>query len=203
VKTPGIRTGGYIPLTTIDFPGLLAAVVFLSGCPWNCPYCHNPSLRDFRFSGGPSWPEILDLLGRRRGLLEGVVFSGGEPTAQTALGEAMAQTRELGFSIGLHTAGAYPDHLANVLPQVDWVGLDIKAPPDERYDRLVQKSGACANFLRSLRLIRESGVAFTLRTTVHPAWTSEAEFQEIQDWLASQNLPATIRQEAGTPSAGN
>jgi pyruvate formate lyase activating enzyme len=194
VKKSVIRTGGYVPLTTIDYPGMLAAVVFLSGCPWNCPYCHNASLRDFHYSAGPTWEEILEHLGKRQGLLEGVVFSGGEPTAQAALGDAIRDVKDFGFAIGLHTAGAYPEKLAAILPLVDWVGLDIKAPPDERYDRLVQKSGAAESFLQSLQLVQESGVDFTLRTTIDPAWTTNEDFQEIQDWLAAHELPATIRQ---------
>lgn len=196
VKSAQIQTGGFVPLTTIDYPGLLAAVVFLSGCPWSCRYCHNPALRGFGYAGGPSWEEILEVLQRRRGLLEGVVFSGGEPTAQDALGEAMQEVRCMGFAVGLHTGGACPEKLARILPFVDWVGLDVKAPPDERYDFITQRKGSAACFLRSLQMIRESGVAFTLRTTVDPRFTAEQDFLELQDWLAAENLPPTIRQEA-------
>jgi pyruvate formate lyase activating enzyme len=196
VKKSSIRTGGYVPLTTIDYPGMLAAVVFLSGCPWNCPYCHNAALRDFHYSAGPTWEEILGHLGKRQGLLEGVVFSGGEPTAQTALGHAIMDAKDFGFAIGLHTAGAYPEKLEAILPLVDWVGLDIKAPPDDRYDRLVQKPGAARNFLHSLQLVQESGVDFTLRTTVDPRWTPAADWRDLQNWLAGQGLPPSHRQEA-------
>ncbi|WP_296755919.1 anaerobic ribonucleoside-triphosphate reductase activating protein, partial [Thiobacillus sp.] len=123
-----LRVGGLTPLSTTDWPGLLAAVVFCQGCPWRCGYCHNPDLIPPRGADEIPWEEVLAFLRRRQGLLDGVVFSGGEPTLQAALPDAMRAARGLGFKIGLHTGGMYPGRLAAVLPLVDWVGLDVKAP---------------------------------------------------------------------------
>ncbi|WP_295886335.1 anaerobic ribonucleoside-triphosphate reductase activating protein, partial [uncultured Thiohalocapsa sp.] len=100
-----LRLGGLTPLTSLDYPGELAAVVYCRGCPWRCPYCHNADLQDAHGPSEPTWPEVLDFLARRRGLLDAVVFSGGEPTAQRALGAAMAEVRAMGFKVGLHTGG--------------------------------------------------------------------------------------------------
>ena len=85
-----LRLGGLTPLTTIDFPGRLAAVLYCQGCPWRCTYCHNTELLDAATPPALPWPDALAFLHRRRGLLDGVVFSGGEPTLQAALADALA-----------------------------------------------------------------------------------------------------------------
>ena len=126
--SPPLRVGGFVPFTTTDYPDALAAVVFCQGCPWRCallpqPAPHRAAGRRRRTTSPPS----SDWLATRRGLLDAVVFSGGEPTAQAALPDAVALVRDLGFAVGLHTGGAYPRRLAALLPQLDWVGLDVKA----------------------------------------------------------------------------
>ena len=84
-----LRVGGLTPLSTSDWPGMLAAVVFCQGCPWRCGYCHNPGLIPARGDNEIPWEDVLAFLRRRQGLLDGVVFSGGEPTAQAGLLDAM------------------------------------------------------------------------------------------------------------------
>jgi pyruvate formate lyase activating enzyme len=161
-----LRVGGMVPLTSLDYPGRLACVLFCQGCAWRCRYCHNPGLIVARGEQEKPWPQILDFLKRRQGLLEAVVFSGGEPTLQAALPAAIQQARELGFLIGLHSAGIRPQALAKVLPLVDWVGFDVKAlSEDTQLITGVRGSGA-ANW-RSLELLLASGVAYECRTTVH------------------------------------
>ena len=127
-----LRIGGITPLTTTDFPGRLAAVLYCQGCPWRCSYCHNPELLDATTPAEMDWPQVLAFLRKRQGLLDGVVFSGGEPTLQAGLPQALEQVRALGFATALHTGGMYPERLAAVLPLLDWVGLDIKGP-EHRY----------------------------------------------------------------------
>ncbi|MFI0376333.1 MAG: radical SAM protein [Candidatus Thiodiazotropha sp.] len=100
-----LRVGGLTPMTTIDFPGHLAAVVFCQGCPMRCHYCHNPELLPRRNDNQPSWKAILEFLSARIGLLDGVVFSGGEPTLQRSIGQAVRDIKSLGYRVGLHTAG--------------------------------------------------------------------------------------------------
>ena len=84
-----LQVGGLVPLSTADYPDHLAAVVFCQGCPWRCPYCHNPHLLPRRSDAPIDWADVLAFLERRRGLLEAVVFSGGEPTLQPALADAI------------------------------------------------------------------------------------------------------------------
>ena len=88
-RKPGLRVGGLVPLSTTDYPDHLSAVVFCQGCPWRCAYCHNPHLLPRRSDSEIAWPDVLAFLDRRRGLLDAVVFSGGEPTLQRALPDAM------------------------------------------------------------------------------------------------------------------
>jgi pyruvate formate lyase activating enzyme len=160
-----LAVGGVTPFTTIDFPGRLAAVVFCQGCPWRCTYCHNPHLLP-RGSGERPWPEVLAWLATRRGLLDGVVFSGGEPLLQRGLPAALAEVRALGFATALHTAGAYPERLAAVLPLIDWVGFDVKAPFAEYAPVVGCDGGRAAR--RALELLLASGVAHEIRCTVPP-----------------------------------
>ena len=123
-----LRVGGLARWSSCDWPGQLVATVFLQGCPWRCRYCHNPHLLPVHGDGEIAWPQVLAFLETRRDLLDGVVFSGGEPLIQAALPEAMGAVRALGFGVGLHTSGAAPERLKAVLPLVDWVGFDVKAP---------------------------------------------------------------------------
>lgn len=163
-----LRVGGLARLSTCDWPGELVATVFLQGCPWACGYCHNPHLIPPNAEPAMPWADVLAFLETRRGLLDGVVFSGGEPTLQAALPAAMREVKALGFRVGLHSAGPYPARLAEVLPLVDWLGFDVKAAFDE-YERItgVARSGHRAK--ASLLHVLASGVECDFRTTVHDA----------------------------------
>ena len=97
-----LRVGGMVPLTTLDYPGQLACVLFCQGCAWRCRYCHNPQLIPPRGSEEVDWCRVLAFLQRRQDLLDAVVFSGGEPTLQDGLAPAMEEVRQMGFRIGLH-----------------------------------------------------------------------------------------------------
>ncbi len=169
-EVPQLRVGGLVPLTTIDYPGELAAVVFCQGCAWRCRYCHNSALMDPKADTAIAWAEIINFLERRRGLLDAVVFSGGEPTLQSALPDAMREVRAFGFKVGLHTAGPYPRRLATLLPLLDWVALDIKALP-QGYPEVTGVAGSGEGPWRSLRLIQDAGVPLEVRTTLMPNWT--------------------------------
>lgn len=124
----------------------------------------------------------MDFLSRRVGLLDAVVFSGGEPTLQAGLAGAMAEVKRLGFVIGLHTAGPSPERLAEVLPLADWVGLDVKAP-FERYAEINGAPGSGAKARASLRLLVDSGVDHECRTTVHPSLFAAPELAALSDEL--------------------
>jgi pyruvate formate lyase activating enzyme len=182
-----LRVGGLTPLSTTDWPGMLAAVVFCQGCPWRCRYCHNPGLIPARGDSEIPWGDVLAFLRRRQGLLDGVVFSGGEPTLQAGLPDAMREVRALGFRIGLHTGGMYPDKLKAVLPLVDWVGLDVKAPFAD-YACVTGVAGSGSRALAGLQGILASGVEHEVRTTIHPALLGDAEVASLAHDLAARGV---------------
>ena len=126
-----LAIAGLVPLSTVDWPGKLAAVVFLQGCPLACPYCQNEAILDPKVPGAVPWSQVEALLVRRAGLLDGVVLTGGEALRQAGVVDAARRVREMGFGVGLHTAGAYPRALAKILSHTDWVGIDVKAMPDD------------------------------------------------------------------------
>ncbi len=177
-----LRVGGLARLSTCDWPGELVATVFCQGCSWNCAYCHNPHLRPTQSEPHMLWQDVFAFLEGRRGLLDGVVFSGGEPTLQPALLDAVQTVRSLGFRIGLHTAGMFPERFAPLLPWIDWVGFDVKAP-FSAYSRItdVEQSGDKA--LTSLRLLLATGVPCEVRTTYHTALLTPANMLELRDQL--------------------
>lgn len=182
-----LRVGGLARLSTCDWPGELVATIFCQGCPWSCPYCHNPHLLPVQGEGELPWADVVAFLDSRRTLLDGVVFSGGEATLQTALPEAVGEVRAMGFRVGLHTAAPYPDRLAAVLPWLDWVGFDVKAPFAE-YDRITGAPGSGGKARESLRRLAASGVAFEVRTTIHPALLDTAALERLRDDLAELGI---------------
>lgn len=178
--------GGMTPFSTVDFPGCMAAVLFCQGCPWRCSYCHNPHLQ-VASKAGPTWAESLAWMETRRGLLEAVVISGGEPLLQPGLLEALRVLRGMGFRTGLHTGGCDPERLRVCLPWLDWVGLDIKAPR-RRYDQITGVAASADGPWRSLRHLKERGGSFEIRTTVH----SEILSGEDLDLLGSELMEGGI-----------
>jgi len=188
-----LRIGGIVSFSSTDWPDRLAAVLFLQGCPWRCGYCQNPHLLPARGASENDWDAVLAWLTTRRGMLDGVVFSGGEPTAQPGLAGAIGEVRARGFAVGLHTGGAYPRRLFALAPELDWVGLDIKAPMLD-YEAVtgVPRSGVAA--FASLDLLRKAGVAHEVRTTVHPALTPRPMLFALAHELAAAGVARWVLQ---------
>lgn len=195
----GLMVGGLVPFTTIDFPGRLAAVVFCQGCPWRCGYCHNPYLHSPQ-GGERSWSELLGWLETRRGLLDGVVFSGGEPLLQRGLGSALQAVRALGFASALHTAGIYPDRLAAALPLLDWVGFDVKGPFED-YRRITGAGGEAAR--ESLARLLAAGVDHEVRCTVDTDLLDADALARLAGQLSAAGVSCLVLQacrRAGQPA---
>lgn len=193
-SSPELQIGGLTPLSTCDWPGELTATVFCQGCPWGCRYCHNGHLQGPAQGGTIAWPDAMDLFRRRRGLLDGVVFSGGEPTLQSALPAAIRDVRTLGLRVGLHTAGPYPDRLEAVAKLVDWIGFDVKTP-FAAYERVTGVPGSGDRARESLKRVLSSGADYEVRTTVHPVLLDETMIQDLVADLAGMGVRHYVIQQ--------
>ncbi|AWE43364.1 anaerobic ribonucleoside-triphosphate reductase activating protein [Actinobaculum sp. 352] len=200
-----VAIAGFVPLSSVDWPDHLVTTVFLQGCPWRCPYCQNSEILDSRTPGIVPWQEVTIHLRRRRGLLDGVVFTGGEALRQAALIPAMREVRDLGFQVGLHTGGAYPKRLREALELTDWVGLDVKALPDDYRSAAGVAAGDKAwESLDIMLAIHEqrAGSTFPLdyevRTTVYPGSPSAEHFTAMVETLRARGVRRFALQEART-----
>lgn len=136
----------------------------------------------------------MDFLRRRQGLLDAVVFSGGEPTLQDGLQPAISEVRDLGFKIGLHTGGTYPSRLKELLPMLDWVGMDIKATTDD-YAKVTATPGSGMKAWESARLLLESGIPHEFRTTVHPLYHTPDSILRLAEELRGLGAKHYVLQE--------
>ncbi len=182
--------GGLDPCSFSDYPGRTAAVIFTRGCNFRCPFCHNPSLLKAGREGVMRESELLAFLEKRRGRLDGVVVTGGEPTLQAGLPGFLARIREMGYPVKLDTNGSNPVMLEQLLAAglVDYVAMDLKAPP-AKYDRLAGVRVDMTALCRTVSLIAKSGVPHHFRTTVVDGLLDSGDIGRIRAEL----LPAGSR----------
>ena len=180
---------GLQKLTLLDFPGRLACTVFLGGCNLRCPFCHNASLVLPRGDvSGMTADELLAFLQKRRGRLQGVCVTGGEPTLCPDLPDLLRQIHLLGFEVKLDTNGTNPGMLRALLNEglVDYVAMDIKNSP-ARYAETCGGADVLTQVKESAALLMESGVDYEFRTTLaHPLHTPE-DMAAIGQWLHGAN----------------
>jgi pyruvate formate lyase activating enzyme len=189
-----VKIAALLKFSALDYPGKLSAVVFCQGCPLRCRYCHNKDFLDADLPGQISFEELKTFLDTRKDKLEAVVFSGGEPLLQDDLYEAIMTVKNMGFLIGLHTAGSYPERLTAVLELVDWVGFDIKTSFLRYRDvTQIENSGHLAQI--SLVKLLISGVNYELRTTYDPRYIPAEFLTEIAKTLRTVGATKWIIQE--------
>lgn len=177
--------GGLQKTTLIDYPGKVAATVFTTGCAWRCLYCHNPELVIPAQYAAPLDQDVLfTFLERRRGKLEAVCITGGEPTLHQDLRAFIARIKQLGFLVKLDTNGTYPEHLERVLADgnVDYVAMDIKGPLD-RYVQIIGAGVSLHSIKRSIKLIMTSGYDYEFRTTVAAPLLTLVDFTAIGELI--------------------
>ena len=183
-----MRLCGLQKMSMVDYPGKLAATVFTGGCNLRCPFCHNAGLVT-HVGDAPRLDrqEVLEFLRSRKNLLDAVVLSGGEPLLQPDAAEFLAEVRTMGFLVKLDTNGCYPEALKEILDRglVDYVAMDIKNCP-QKYPQTVGIPGFDPSVvMESLRILKESGIAFELRTTVSREFHTEADIAAIGAWVGS------------------
>jgi len=179
-----IKIGGVERFSLVDFPEHISAVIFMQGCPWRCPFCYNTHLQQASSEDSIDADAFFEFLQKRKGVLDAVVFSGGEPLFQSGLFEAITKVKSFGYKIGLHTGGFNPEAFAKVLPLVDWVGFDIKCPFDEKfYQKATGSHIKLNNVLKSLDLLISSGKSFETRTTCDPRLLTVQDIYTIANEL--------------------
>ena len=177
-----VKIGGIIPFTLQDYPGQVAAMVFMQGCNFRCTYCHNKGLIPEYGKHMVPPSSVLAFLTKRRLRLRGVVISGGEPTCQAGLARFLSELKSLGYSIKLDTNGSNPRVLERLLGQglVDYIAMDIKAPWD-RYEDVTGIPGSGALAHRSMEIVARSGIQHIFRTTVVPGLIDESDIRAIRE----------------------
>jgi pyruvate formate lyase activating enzyme len=179
--------GGYQKISLMDYPGLVASIVFLRGCDFLCPYCHNPEL--IPSEGGVILEEefFSMLLGNRK-MLDGVVVSGGEPCLQPGLPEFMSKIKDYGFKVKLDTNGSEPEMLGFILKKglADYVAMDIKSSW-ENYPKITLVADAALKTKKSLAILSESKIDHEFRTTILPGAHTLGDFISIAEELPAKS----------------
>lgn len=177
---------GLQKLAMVDYPGKLAATVFTGGCNLRCPFCHNALLVTRLAESNELDPgEVLAFLASRRGLLDGVVLSGGEPLLQPDAMDFLRQVRNLGFAVKLDTNGCFPQRLAEILAAglVDYVAMDVKNCREKYALTCSTPAVDPAAVEESARLLADSGVDYELRTTLVRELHAPGDVAAIGRWL--------------------
>lgn len=177
--------------TLLDYPEHLAATVFTGGCNFRCPFCHNAGLV-LDPGSQPHIPEeeVLSFLRKRKGILNGVCITGGEPTLQKDLAGFIRRIKEMGYLVKLDTNGYRPEVLSQLLEEklLDYVAMDIKSSP-ARYGIVAGVKGLDTSVIyKSVDLLKCSGVKYEFRTTVVKELHSKEDFEEIAKWLTGSRV---------------
>lgn len=179
-----MKIGGFIKCSLIDYPEKISAVIFTQGCNLRCAYCHNPQLVYPELFGETIPIEnILNFLEKRKGLIDGVVICGGEPTLQKDLLDVIKKISSMGFFIKVDTNGSNPEMLEEILSQINYIAMDIKAPSEEEYLKICRVNVDFNKILKSISLIRSSKIDYEFRTTFYPPLMTEDSITRIKKLL--------------------
>ncbi len=189
-RSPTPRLAGLIPASMLDWPGKIASTLFVSGCNFRCAYCHNPSLLSARESQ-EDWGAIVAHFRAKESWLDGVVVTGGEPTADPDLPSLLTALGELGIPAKIDTNGSNPSVLRHLIAEdlVSFVALDVKTTW-ERYEDVTGSSGSAEAVAESVRLLIESGIRHEFRTTLYPGAVTIKDIPVIARYLEGGALYA-------------
>ena len=182
---PSVPIGGVQKVSLVDYPGQVAAALFTIGCNMRCGYCHNPELvLPDRYADTIAEEDVLLFLESRKGRLDGVVISGGEPTIHWGLPALVARIKAMGFLVKLDSNGTHPDMIARMLREkmLDFVAMDIKGPL-EKYQAIAAYPIDTAAVQRTIELLRCSDIEYEFRTTVVKSQLAPGDFTEIGELI--------------------
>ena len=181
-----MKIHGLQKMTLLDFPGRVACTVFLGGCDFRCPYCHNFELVDGSAPPVMDEGELFAFLEKRRGLLDGVAITGGEPTLREDLPDLMRRLKDMGYAVKLDTNGGHPDRLAAILSEglADYVSMDIKNSPEKYAQTAGLEAIDLGPIRESVKLLMDGGTDYEFRTTVVDELHAAEDFEAIGRWIA-------------------
>lgn len=179
-----INIQGTVKLSLLDYPGKVSCTVFTGGCNLRCPFCHNAALVKTPGAEKNLFEETVSYLHKRKGILEGVCITGGEPLLQPHISEFIRTVSDMGYSVKLDTNGTLPSKLKDILSEghVSYVAMDIKASP-ENYCEATGSDIPFETFLRSIGIIRELAPDYEFRTTAVGGLHTAKDFEEISRLL--------------------
>ena len=181
-----MKISGFQKMTLLDYPGKVSCTLFTAGCNFRCPFCHNASLvthinNDINYSE----EEILEYLARRRGLLDGVCITGGEPLLQSDIAEFISKIKALGYSVKLDTNGSFPERLIRLVNDglIDYVAMDIKNSKEKYKDTVGVENLDLAQIEKSVDFLLGSEIDFEFRTTVVKEFHTAEDIKAIGEWI--------------------
>ena len=189
-----MRISGLQKMTLLDYPGKIACTVFLGGCNFRCPFCHNGELLENGAETVMEKEEFLTFLSKRKGLLDAVCVSGGEPMLQADLAQLLREIKNLGYLTKLDTNGSRPEVLKDLVEAglLDYVAMDIKNSP-ARYEQTVGAKVRMDQIEESIRYLLKGHVDYELRTTVAAQFHDEESVAAMGQWVASLGQNAKIK----------
>ena len=172
-------------MTLLDFPGKVACTVFLGGCDFRCPFCHNFELAEGIAEPVMELSELLDFLDKRKGLLDGAAFTGGEPCLHRDLPELLLKIKDMGFQTKLDTNGYHPEILKQIIDThaADYIAMDIKNSPEKYAVTCGVTKVDLGKIDQSISYIMSSGIEYEFRTTVVKELHEENDFIKIGSWI--------------------
>ncbi len=176
--------GGFQKLTVLDYPSHVACIVFTKGCNFRCPFCHNAILVE-NCSEEISQEEILEYLKKRKGVLDGVSVTGGEPLMHDGIGEFLKKVKDLGYDVKLDTNGTFPQRLKELANAslIDYVAMDIKNTP-EKYDLTTGVKTDLSKIQESIDFLISGNLDYEFRTTVTDEFHTPQDIGEISKWIS-------------------
>ena len=174
----------------IDYPGEICAIVFTQGCNFRCPYCHNPELVNPEMYAECLTEEtIFSFLAKRKGKIDAVAITGGEPTTQHDLVDFVKRVRKTGYSIKVDTNGSHPEVIEQLISMklLDYIAMDIKSPAD-KFKNLTKSDISYQKITQTIELIMKSGVHYEFRTTVLKKLLDENDIVNIAHSIRNARL---------------
>jgi pyruvate formate lyase activating enzyme len=183
-----MKIGGFQKTSLLDYPERISAIIWTMGCNFRCPFCYNKQIVLEEAEEIPE-KEILSFLEKRKGLLEGLVITGGEPLLQEDIAAFAEKVQKLGYPVKIDTNGTYPEKLKELIDKklVDYVAMDVKAPKN-RYNQLTGVKTDISKIEKSIEIIKADAPDYEFRTTFAPELLKKEDIIEIAKWLDGAKL---------------